>query len=141
MMKAWRRPRAGEADAETGGPTIDLTMDGERSTSVDALAECLSGELGRLRGEIDERDGDLVRALERVADSYEHVATQLEDNRRVQCLLAEGLVRLERRLAAIERGRPARELSPSGQRVIGGTITPPAELLPRGDDRGRESGP
>ncbi len=70
---------------------------------VDALTEAIGGELGRLRGEIRGRDTDLVQALQQVAASYDRVAARLDDERRVQTLLAEALVRIDRRLASIER--------------------------------------
>jgi hypothetical protein len=93
-----------------------------------ALTEAIGGELGRLRGEVRARDADLVRALERIADSYDRLAHQVADHRRVNGLLAEALVRIERRLVALEQERPAREQLPGPPRVIGGSITPPAEL-------------
>jgi len=69
---------------------------------VDALTEAIGGELGRLRGEMRGRDADLVQALQQVAESYDRVAARLDDERRVQTLLAEALVRIDRRLATIE---------------------------------------
>ena len=100
---------------------------------IDALTKVISGELGQLRGEIRGRDADLVDALQRVAASYDRMADQLEHDRRVQALLAEALVRIDRRIGGIETGRdatgreigrPKREELPRGPRVIGGSIAP-----------------
>ena len=92
---------------------------------VDALTEAIGGELGRLRGEMRGRDADLVQALHQVAASYDRVVARLDDDRRVQSLLAEALVRIDRRLAAIEgTGRTPRDELPRAQRVIGGSIAP-----------------
>ena len=111
---------------------------------IDALTEAIGGELGRLRSEVRGRDADLVDALQRVAASYDRMADQLEHDRRVQALLAEALVRIDRRLAAIEGGRegardagreaarPKREELPRAPRVIGGSIAPRQDI-PRVD--------
>jgi hypothetical protein len=96
---------------------------------VDALTEAIGGELGRLRAEMRGRDADLVQALQSVAASYDRVAARLDEERRVQSLLAEALVRIDRRLAAIEGGaRPEREELPRGPRVIGGSIAPRQDI-------------
>jgi len=96
---------------------------------VDALTEAIGGELGRLRGEIRGRDADLVQALQQVAASYDRVAARLDDERRVQELLAEALIRIDRRLAAIEgTNRPARDELPRSPRVIGGSIAPRQDI-------------
>jgi hypothetical protein len=118
-------------------PTAPLMPD-----RVDALTEAIGGELGRLRGEMRGRDADLVQALQQVAESYDRVAARLDDERRVQTLLADALVRIDRRLASIERqgiAPPAVE-GPSTeppaiegkgtppQRVIGGSIAPRQDI-------------
>ncbi len=125
---------------------------------VDALTEAIGGELGRLRGEMRGRDADLVQALQQVAESYDRVAARLDDERRVQALLAEALVRIDRRLASIERqgsaapavegaadppalggpsttapaadgaATPSRDERPRPQRVIGGSIAPRQDI-------------
>jgi hypothetical protein len=106
---------------------------------VDALTEAIGGELGRLRGEMRGRDADLVKALQQVAESYDRVAARLDDERRVQALLAEALVRIDRRLASIEgsraanpaiegAGTPPREDTTRSQRVIGGSIAPRQDI-------------
>jgi hypothetical protein len=123
---------------------------------VDALTEAIGGELGRLRGEMRGRDADLVQALQQVAASYDRVAARLDDERRVQGLLAEALVRIDRRLATIERQGierqgierqgsteaaiegpstatpalegPASDERPRPQRVIGGSIAPRQDI-------------
>jgi hypothetical protein len=96
---------------------------------VDALTDAIGGELGRLRGEIRGRDADLVHALQQVAASYDRVAARLDDERRVQELLAEALVRIDRRLATIEgRGNSSQVELPRGPRVIGGSIEPRQDI-------------
>jgi hypothetical protein len=95
---------------------------------VDALTEAIGGELGRLRGEIRARDADLVQALQQVAASYDRVAARLDDERRVQELLAEALVRIDRRLATIEGTARPSQAELRAQRVIGGSIAPRQDL-------------
>lgn len=96
---------------------------------VDALTEAIGGELGRLRGEMRGRDADLVQALHQVAESYDRVAARLDDERRVQELLAEALVRIDRRLAAMGgTAGSARDELARAQRVIGGSIAPRQDL-------------
>lgn len=96
---------------------------------VDALTEAIGGELGRLRGEMRGRDADLVQALQQVAESYDRVAARLDDERRVQTLLAEALVRIDRRLATIERQgieRQGIEGQGSAAAAVEGAADPPA---------------
>jgi hypothetical protein len=133
-------PNAAGAPAEPAAALQPTVPD-----RVDALTEAIGGELGRLRGEMRGRDADLVQALQQVAASYDRVAAKLDDERRVQVLLAEALVRIDRRLAAIEGSRtPApgegaqlesagttpgtKDDLPRPQRVIGGSISPRQDI-------------
>lgn len=115
----------------TGAPGAPVASMPDR---VDALTEAIGGELGRLRGEMRGRDADLVQALHQVAASYDRVAARLDDERRVQELLAEALVRIDRRLATIEgKGIDGKPTPPPGelprsQRVIGGSIAPRQDI-------------
>ncbi len=95
---------------------------------IDALTQAIGGELGRLRGEIRGRDAELVDALLRVGASYDRMADQLDRDRRVKALLAEALVRIDRRLAAIEGRRIGRDDPARAQRVIGGSIAPRQDI-------------
>lgn len=87
------------------------------------LTETLRLHLGELAQDQRSRDDDLVHALEHVAASYEKIADRLSDERRVQVLLAEALVRIEHRLAALDAPSRGPEL-PRGPRVVGGSIAP-----------------
>jgi hypothetical protein len=136
-VRVMGRRRRARAEAERAAavpaaavPPVTPAEDPRAPEWMEALTAALGGELGRLRGEVRARDADLVAALERIADSYDRLADQVADHRRVNALLAEALVRIDRRLAALESGRSGRESlpGPAAPRVIGGSITPPAEL-------------
>ncbi len=131
-MKRKRAKDKARAAAAAGTPS---------PVPADAPVAASPPELEQLRDEIRGRDTDLVDALQRVAASYDRMAEQLEHDRRVQALLAEALVRIDRRLAGIEAGRPPtgreigrakREELPRGPRVIGGSIAPRQDV-PRVD--------
>jgi hypothetical protein len=115
-------PAPASAPAVAAAPAVPVP------DRIDALTEAIGGELGRLRGEIRARDTDLVQALHRLAASYDRVADRLDHDRRVQALLAEGLVRIDRRLSAIDGRRSPRDELPHTQRVIGGSIAPRQDI-------------
>lgn len=121
-----RRARNQAALERTARETAEQAARAVAASTVSRaeLTETLRSHLGALKLEQAGRDEDLVAALERVAESYERVADRVDDERRVQMLLAEALVRIEQRLTAIEA--PAREPElPRGPRLIGGSIGPP----------------
>jgi hypothetical protein len=124
-VKRRKRSRAQEpTPAPSSSPVVAPVPAPSLPDRVDALTEAIGGELGRLRGEMRGRDADLVQALHQVAASYDRVADRLDENRRVQDLLAEALVRIDRRLARLEGGPIALDELPRGPRVIGGSINP-----------------
>ena len=133
-------PSSAPASTPTQTAASPATAPLPASDRIDALTQAIGGELGRPRGEVRGRDADLVDALQRVAASYDRMADQLDHARKVQALLAEALIRIDRRLAAIEGGReggrevarPKREELPRAPRVIGGSIAPRQDI-PRVD--------
>ncbi|HZJ26133.1 MAG TPA: hypothetical protein VFF40_03815 [Acidimicrobiia bacterium] len=123
-----RRAREREALEQIAREAAQQAARDVASSTVDRaeLTETLRAQLGALAEGQAGRDTDLVRALDRVAESYERVANRLADERRVQVLLAEALVRIEQRLTSLDPPSRGPEL-PRGPRVVGGSIAPPKD--------------
>jgi hypothetical protein len=130
-LKAWWRSI--DAPAEPGA-AIDLTADAEHRSQAVELADhagddfraSVAEELDRLRREVGARDGELLHALQRLAQSFERVADRLESDARERQLLSEAVLRLERRLPPAEGPNGSAGELPKGERVIGGRVSPPA---------------
>lgn len=132
-----QRARDQEALAQVAREAAQQAAQSLASSTVNRaeLTETLRSQLGALAQDQASRDTDLVHALEHVAASYERIADRLADERRVQVLLAEALVRIEHRLTALDSPSRGPEL-PRGPRVVGGSIAPsgdPPDIAP-GDD-------
>lgn len=129
-VKTWWR----SIDApERPGAALDLTTEapstphpnGSSSGVGDGFHASVVDELDRLRRDLGARDAELLHALQRLAESYERIAERLENDSRERQMLTEAVLRLERRLPAVEvRSGPTREL-PTGERVIGGRVSAP----------------
>jgi hypothetical protein len=94
------------------------------SPSNDVLFSYVTEELDRIRRDVDEHNLELLHALERLAASYERVADRLESDRRERRMLAEAVLRLERRLEPVEPASSSLAELSSGDRVTGGWVTP-----------------
>ncbi len=113
------RPHHVDVDLTSESPRHDTSEDGTRDT----VARYVTEEFDRMRREVDEHDVELLQALKRLASSYERVVERLETDRRERRLLAEAVLRLERRLSVLEPpAKPFTEL-PRGERVTGGWVS------------------
>jgi hypothetical protein len=129
-VKTWWRSR--DVPNRFGGG-IDLTTephDPQPSFSNgtgDAVVGYVTEELDRMRRDVEHNDVELLQALQRLAASYERVVERLESDRLERRMLAEAVLRLERRLSVGEpAGGSVGELS-SSDRVTGGWVTPVPE--------------
>jgi hypothetical protein len=129
-VKTWWRSR--DVPVRPGGG-IDLTTephDSQPSSSNgtgDAVVAHVTEELDRMRRDVERNDVELLQALQRLAASYERVVERLESDRRERRMLAEAVLRLERRISQGELASgSAGELS-SGERVTGGWVMPVPE--------------
>ena len=125
----WRAREAARPSPRPYGVEVDLTTESPRhdtsdDSTRDAVARYVTEEFDRMRREVDEHDVELLQALQRLASSYERVVERLETDRRERRLLAEAVLRLERRLSLLEPpDKPFTEL-PRGARVTGGWVSP-----------------
>jgi hypothetical protein len=128
-VKTWWR----SVDApKRAGRAIDLTAesaetpqpDGLSNGAADALVAYVTEELDRMRRDVDEHDVELLQALQRLAASYERIVERLESDRQERRMVAEAVLRLERRLASGEVGSGSAGELPSGERVTGGWVSP-----------------
>ncbi len=121
----WRARETPKQPASTVPLATDAHVPSASSLSNgtgDAVVAQVSAELERFRRDVDGHDIELLHALERLAGSYERVVVQLESDRRERRMLAEAVLRLERRLSAAELS--------TGERVTGGWVGPETEPLP-----------
>jgi len=79
------------------------------------------------RAEIDARDADLVRALDRFSDAYDLLARRIEEDRVERRALSEAIEHLATTLDAVASPRA---VGPARDQVLGGTFDPT-----RGQDR------
>src|SRR5919198_5049664 len=101
-VKTWWRSREQQRRPATA---IDLTTpspEPQPDGSGDALIAQVSEKLEHIRRDVDGHDVELLHALQRLATSYERVVAQLENDRRERRMLAEAVLRLERRLSPVE---------------------------------------
>ncbi len=128
---------SGDADDEVvlseweGEP--DVAAVGLSSPDVPAVVsadpvpgQALVAVVDDVRRELSERDGELVKVLERIVDAYEVLTDRLETDRKERLALVEVIVSIADHLAAIDSRFEVKP--PRRSTVIGGTITPPTEL-------------
>jgi hypothetical protein len=125
-VKTWWRSREEQRRPLPAVDPITEPPEPPAEDRVDALVAQVSQELEQVRHDVDGHDVELLHALERLATSYERVVQRLDEDRRERRMLAEAVLRLERRLS--EPGRSNAEPT-NGERITGGWVTP----IPEGD--------
>ncbi len=117
------------ADVEIVLSELEDSPNGEAATSAESAASReLVAVVDDVRRDLSQRDTELVRVLERMADLYEGLADRLDADRRERLALVEVIAGLADRLTAIDVLPGAKP--PHRSTVIGGSITPSSTELP-----------